>query len=563
MTNVLINIATEFDKKGFRQAETSTDKLAKSVNKLGKQMLGVFSVAKLTQYSKASVLAYTEDRRQAALLANQLKNLGLSYSAVKVEDFIAKMEKQTGILDDELRPAFSQLARVTNSYTKAQQLMGVAFDTSRGAGVDFGSAVNALSQAYVGNLKGLKKLNIGLTQAELSAMSFDEIVTELSKKFKGAGAASVEDYAGKLDRLKVASANAQETVGQGFTDAFTILANDRNFNDVITKIDDAALAVADLVRGVAVSLNKINALTPKWLADFLNPTNKGVLGLLIAIGKKDRLSDPQLSAGGSYFSKQAADKQAAAAALAASKAAAARLAAEKKITSEKKSQAALDKANALVAKAKEMFDLEGIQIKAALMNERISIEERKRLEIKQATWDLEQAIAQNDQLRIDAATVLLQKLLDQFKVLTNQLGVLNDMYKLFAELGVDRQLIDLLNLEDALNLMNQMAILGKLQLPANFPKPTSTMVTKAEADAALAAATTPEAIAWDAHEKAITANRQSVLSTTPMPTSTTTTPPINITVNGAIDAEGTARTIVDVLSRSYGRGALPAELLIL
>ena len=31
-------------------------------------------------------------------------------------------------------------------------------------------------------------------------------------------------------------------------------------------------------------------------------------------------------------------------------------------------------------------------------------------------------------------------------------------------------------------------------------------------------------------------------------------PTINLTVNGAIDAEGTARTIVDTLNNSYFRG---------
>lgn len=33
---------------------------------------------------------------------------------------------------------------------------------------------------------------------------------------------------------------------------------------------------------------------------------------------------------------------------------------------------------------------------------------------------------------------------------------------------------------------------------------------------------------------------------------------INLTVNGAIDPEGTARTIVDVLNRSFSRGTLGA-----
>jgi hypothetical protein len=46
-----------------------------------------------------------------------------------------------------------------------------------------------------------------------------------------------------------------------------------------------------------------------------------------------------------------------------------------------------------------------------------------------------------------------------------------------------------------------------------------------------------------------------------VPLTTTIAPTINIGVAG--DPEGVARTVVDVLNRSYGRGALGAEALIL
>lgn len=206
------------------------------------------------------------------------------------------------------------------------------------------------------------------------------------------------------------------------------------------------------------------------------------------------------------------------------------------------------------------------------MNDRLTIEERKRLELKQATWDLEQAIAQGDDARIAKATALLEKLLNQYKVLDEQRLIIEQMYKLFEQLGVNRSLIDLLNLEDAINLINQMAVLGQLTLPANFPKATSTLVSAEEAAAALAAATTAEAQAWDEAERKAAENRRSFISTVTATDNATAAgagagaggaAPIQVTVNGAIDPEGTARTIVDVLSRSYGRGALPAELLIL
>ena len=41
------------------------------------------------------------------------------------------------------------------------------------------------------------------------------------------------------------------------------------------------------------------------------------------------------------------------------------------------------------------------------------------------------------------------------------------------------------------------------------------------------------------------------------------TPSVTVNIGVAGDPEGTARTIIDVLNRSYGRGALGAESLTL
>lgn len=535
MSQVMIDIAAEFTgRKGFKEAETATMKLEKSVNKLGKQLLGVFSVAKVTQYSKQSILAYTEDRRAAALLGAQLKNLGLAYAEVDVEKFIASMEKQTGILDDELRPAFSQLARVTGSVAKSQELMATAFDTSRGAGVSFQQAVDAISQAYIGNTRGLRALNIGLTQAELNTKNFDEIVGILNKKFKGAGAASVDTYAGKIDLLKVSMANAQETIGKGFIDAFQMLADDKNFNDVISGIDKAATGVADLVRGVGVVLKSIDASIPSWFKTLISKNFEyGVIGRLMSLGKANRPTDFMAGVGTSYQSIKANEKLSAAAQAKALAAEKAKLNLLKQQSAEKKAQAAIDKANTLLAKAGEQFNLEGIQLQAALANQSLTIEERKRLEVKQAMFNLEQALAQKDQERITSATALLEKLLNQLGVLNKQADIMKDLYDLFAKLGVDRNLINLLNLEDALNLMNQMAILGQLTLPANFPKPTATMVSPSEAADALASALSPESMAWYEHELMMARNRRSFLDTaiTNTPAATGTGVVINVTEN--------------------------------
>ena len=53
MANVVIDIAAEYTgNKAFKQAETATQKLEKSVAKLGKQLLGVFAATKLIAFGK-------------------------------------------------------------------------------------------------------------------------------------------------------------------------------------------------------------------------------------------------------------------------------------------------------------------------------------------------------------------------------------------------------------------------------------------------------------------------------------------------------------------------------
>lgn len=466
MSNVMINIASEFDSKGFKKAETSTSALEKQAKKLGKTLLAAFSVQKITQYSKASILAYSQDQKAAALLSNQLKNLGLAYQAVDVEKFIAQLEAQTGILDDELRPAFSRLARVTGTVAESQKLMTLAFDVSRGAGIDYMQAVDAISKAYVGNLKGLKKLNLGLTDAQLKTMKFEDIVTLLNKQFKGAGAASVNTYSGKIDRLNVSLANAQETIGKGFVDAFTLIAEDGDFKNVISSIDNMATNVADTLVGIGAILdqvrNKFNSM-PSWVKYLFRKVNETSLfsiitGALQSEGSKARVKQSMPQGAALFLEEQRG------------KAAAKTLGINKKITQEikkqtadKKAQLAIDKANQMLNTAKGVFDIEQVSVAAAMQNQTLTENERKRLEIKQAIFALEAAIDAGDQKRIESGTKLLGNLLSQFTILQNQDKLLGQIKSSLNALGQNKDLINLANLDAALaKILEMLALLKQL-----------------------------------------------------------------------------------------------------
>lgn len=159
--------------------------------------------------------AAVEDEKAATALAKTLENVtGATKDQVKeVEKFISKTSIATGVMDDELRPAFDQLVRATGSTEQAQKLLGLAMDVSAGTGKDLGSVTDALGKAYNGNEKAIKALAPELTDLIKDGASADEVFGTLSKTFAGQMQAQTETTAGKMAILKTRLNEAMEEIG--------------------------------------------------------------------------------------------------------------------------------------------------------------------------------------------------------------------------------------------------------------------------------------------------------------------------------------------------------------
>ena len=243
-----IQLNSKADLKGFKKVETASEKLIKTTKKLAASLGIAYSTKKVLAYAGASIKAAAADQKSQLLLATNLKNLGLAYANVDSEAFIKSMETQTHIADDLLRPAYAQLAQQTGSIAVTQKIMATAFDTANGAGLDFSQTVNILSQAYVGNRKGLKQLNTGLTQAQLAALSFDQLLVVLNEHFGGAGAAAVKGYAGQMDALNITLGNVQEILGGALLDSFAKMAGNGDITKATTKIEEWTTALAGALK---------------------------------------------------------------------------------------------------------------------------------------------------------------------------------------------------------------------------------------------------------------------------------------------------------------------------
>jgi hypothetical protein len=331
-----------------------------------------------------------------------------------VQDFISDLEKQFGVLDDFLRPAYQKLITTTGDYRKSQDLLKVALDLSAQSGESVVSTANDLSQALIGNTKGLRKYGLGLTTAQLSAMSFEEILVKITKISKGQAALAADTYSGKLDKLKVAGANASEVLGGALLDSFIKLSGG-DVDSATSKIDTFSTTLAKLIKLLS-GADSMQELFSK--VDFkygFIPTDRKV--------STNRSASPA-----GTFMRNAAEIKAAAAA---KKLADEQAASQKKLL---KTQQDLLKLN----KAKAIFDLQKIQIEAALKG-KISEEDRIRLLLMKAIEDENISQIEKYTKMLDEAQKNTEKLVSTLK----GIQPLDDIFKNWNFMGVKEQLASL------------------------------------------------------------------------------------------------------------------------
>ena len=368
--SVVINLAAEYTgNKAFKQADTAVTKLNKSVKGLARTFGLTFGTAAVIAYGKASVKAFIQDDNAARSLGITLKNLGLETgnTSAYVNEMISNLEKQTGVLDDQLRPAMDRLLRATGSVSKATTLLALALDISAGTGKDLTTVSQGLQKAFLGNNASLGRLGVGLSKAELASSSFEEIQLRLTELFAGQASSAAESYAGQLNKLTIAGNNAKEVIGKGIVQALT--ESSGSLNAATTDIENYAKAISNLIVDFGRFFRLSNAVPSifELLTDpvaAINNFNKVADAIDAQIAKQNAASmgkNPVQS--GSYLNKTAATT-----------------------TKTQKDLLKVTAAQLKLAKAKSIFDLQKIQIEAALKG-KISEEDRIRLKLMQAIQD--------------------------------------------------------------------------------------------------------------------------------------------------------------------------------
>jgi hypothetical protein len=254
-----IPIISSLEGKGFQQAITQLKALETTSQKAGyiagKAFLpAVAAMGALTVAAGYSIKAAVEDSAAQAILAKTLQNVTSATDSqiAAIEEQISVMSLATGVADDELRPAFASLVRVTQDVTAATDGLKLAMDISAGTGKDLGSVSDALAKAYGGNYKALGLLSPELKKMIKDGASLDEVMAAMAKTFGGQAAVAAGTAQGQFKRLNVALDEAKESIGMALLPA--VLPYLIEFGNWAADHTGTLLAVATTIAAISTAL---------------------------------------------------------------------------------------------------------------------------------------------------------------------------------------------------------------------------------------------------------------------------------------------------------------------
>jgi hypothetical protein len=217
---IYLPIISQFSDKGIARAKREFKSLEGAAQKTKFVLRQAFasSTAALGGLGVAAfsaTKAAIEDGKAQAELARQLQAVtgATTDQIAAVEEWISTQGKVLGIADDELRPAYGKLMRVTKDFGKTQSVLALAMDASAATGKDLSSVTDVFTKALGGNVKALSRAFPQYKKLIDSGASIDEVFAAIAKQVGGAASTAANTSAGKFQRLQVRMDELKESIG--------------------------------------------------------------------------------------------------------------------------------------------------------------------------------------------------------------------------------------------------------------------------------------------------------------------------------------------------------------
>jgi hypothetical protein len=446
-----INIGSKLDAKGFKQAESATEKLTKNVRNLASNLGLAFGTAAVVAYGKASVKAALESQAEQERLNNILRvTTGATQAQIDVLNEQANALERIGVVTGgNIKMTQSQLATFDLQISTIKTLTPAILDyvtAEKGATAsasDFKSMTNGLAQALNGNFASLTRT--GFVLDEVTKKTIKEgteteraaaLVKVLNSTYKDFNANLRNTDSGKMQVLANTAKEVQTIIGAGIIDSLKLLSEDTTIDGLTAKMKELAVATSDVSTGFSLFLKDVkdgleaDPILGSFFGWLLDDIGSGIIFEKAGKERRERLAYNK----NEHKAKQLnlavdnkADKLTKAQVAAQNKL----LATQRKIAAEKKKKEILDKAALVLAQGQKVFDEEGIQLAAAAQG-KLTEEERVRVALKKDIYDLEAAINEGN---INAAARLSSSMVsnaEKLAALRGDMISLNDIENPFT-----------------------------------------------------------------------------------------------------------------------------------
>ena len=180
--------------------------------------IGEKAVSAVSDLTKEMVKLGLEQDRLATRSKNLYKNLGLEKYQKEIAKTIEQQSIMTGMDDEELLSSYNKLLAVTKDRTQATKLLALAQDMAAGSGENLESSTRSITNALMGQTRGLKRFGIDIEEDTFKATTFAGQIRmleqEINKLYAGAAVEAGKSPAGIFAGFETAIENVKEMFGE-------------------------------------------------------------------------------------------------------------------------------------------------------------------------------------------------------------------------------------------------------------------------------------------------------------------------------------------------------------
>jgi hypothetical protein len=198
--------------KATEECQQSSSSFLGTLSKIAAAITAAFSVYKIEQFVKGSLVAFAEYERAIAPLSFQLENW---VTGLKQFQFWGEQIATTTIYTKELALEMASLSMTMGvNQSDARQFTRLALDLASALKIDVHTAVRLLADAYDGNTEALMRYSIALTTTKDGLVTIETLEKDLAH-LHGQSAAEVRTLYGTYGQLVKQWNDYKEAIGEG------------------------------------------------------------------------------------------------------------------------------------------------------------------------------------------------------------------------------------------------------------------------------------------------------------------------------------------------------------